>query len=97
MSLLIRSVIAVVVIMQWMPLAAAHDLVCADVACLPLQPPVHRPPGNFHPTLRDGVPMEEDFQHAPEGYYGIACQWAWRRVATPTGLTWGLARDCLSY
>jgi hypothetical protein len=92
-----RLAIAVVALMQFMPLAAAHDLVCADVACLPLQPPVHRPPSHFHPVLRDGVPMIDDFQYAPEGYYGVACLWAWRPVATPTGLKWGLARDCLSY
>ena len=97
MSQLFRSVIAVAALMQWVPLAAAHDWICADVACLPLQPPVHRPPGNFHPTLRDGVPMVEDFQYAPEGYYGVACHWAWRPVATPAGRVWGLARDCLSY
>jgi hypothetical protein len=92
-----RLAIAVVALMQFMPLAAAHDLVCADVACLPLQPPVHRPPSHFHPVLRDGVPMIDNFQYAPEGYYGVACLWAWRPVATPTGLKWGLARDCLSY
>lgn len=92
-----RLAIAVVALMQFMPLAAAHDLVCTDVACLPLRPPVHRPPSHFHPVLRDGVPMIDDFQHAPEGYYGVACLWAWRPVATPAGLKWGLARDCLSY
>lgn len=92
-----RSVIAVLALIQFMPVAAAHDSGCADVACLPLQPPVHRPPGNFHPTSRDGMPMVEDFQEAPEGFYGIACHWAWRPVATPTGVAWGLARDCLSY
>ena len=97
MSRLSRLVIAVVALTQFMPFAAAHDWACADVACLPLQPPVHRPPEHFHPTPWDGVPTVEDFQHAPAGYDGIACLWAWRPVATPTGLTWGWARDCLHY
>jgi hypothetical protein len=97
MSRLLRAVIAVAALIQFTPFAAAHDWVCADVSCLPLQPPAHHPPGNFHPLLRDGVPMVEDFQYAPEGYYGTACLWAWRPVATPNGMTWGLARDCLRY
>lgn len=90
-------VIAIAALVQLMPPAAAHELACTDVACLPLRPPVHRAPSHFHPILRDGAPMVEDFQYAPEGYNGVACLWAWRPVATPAGLTWGLARDCLSY
>lgn len=90
-------VIAGVALMQSISLAGAHDWVCADVACLPLRPPVHRPPAHFHPVLPDGVPMVEDFQHMPEGYFGVACLWAWRPVATPAGMTWGLARDCVRY
>lgn len=92
-----RLVIAAVALTQPISLATAHDRACTDVTCLPLQPPVHRAPNKFHPILRDGVPMVEDFQHEPEGYFGVACLWAWRPVATPAGLTWGLARDCLSY
>jgi hypothetical protein len=97
MSQLSRLVIAVSALVQFMPLAAAHDWGCADVACLPLRPPVHRAPGHFHPVPRDGVPVVEDFQYAPEGYNGVACFWAWRPVATPAGPAWGWSRDCLSY
>jgi len=96
MSRLSRFVVAIFALTQSVLVATAHDFICLDGAC---RPPYYadRALHNFHPRLRDGVPMVDDFQHEPDRYHGVACIWSWRRVATPGGPAWGLAPDCHSY
>jgi hypothetical protein len=79
--------------------ATAHDLSCStDGACFPFGPPYYaqRLP-KFYPGPVDGLPMIEDFQRYPEGFFGVACIWSRRLVVTPAGPVRRLVRDCFSY
>jgi hypothetical protein len=81
-------------------LATAHEFICPDETCFPGYfnpgPPIWRP-HNFHPRLRDGLPLVNDFQTDPEGYHGVGCVWSRRPVASPKGPVWGMVPFCLDY
>lgn len=93
----LSTIIALVALTQSVPVATAHELICPNAACdfLPLWP--HARAHNFHPRLRDGVPLVKDFPNDPEGYYGTGCVWSRRPLATPAGPQWRWARYCVSY
>ena len=76
----------------------SHHLFCPDNACFDLGAPfpakrLHK----FYPRLHDGIPMVDDFQTDPTEFHGVGCIASWRRVVTPEGPGWALARDCWSY
>jgi hypothetical protein len=100
MSRLFTILVAVLALAQFAPRAAAHVWFCPDGFCLdrgslPGWPRARA--HNFHPRLRDGVPLVNDFPNDPEGYYGVGCIWAWRALATPVGPAWRWVRDCVTY
>lgn len=100
MSRLFTLVIAILALMQFVPVATAGGLFCPDGFCvdgeyLPWWPRDRA--HNFHPRLRDGVPVVNDFPTDPEGYYGAGCIWAWHPVRTPNGPVRQWGRYCVTY
>jgi hypothetical protein len=101
MSRLSKRIVAAIAMIAFPSLASAHEWTCGDRACFPyfFQPgyPVEWPQ-NFHPRLRDGVPLVNDFENFPEAYHGVGCVWSWQPVArTPRGLVWGTVPHCIGY
>ncbi len=100
MSRLSTIVVALFVLTQAVPVATAHELICPDAACFRGDFLPHWPRArahNFHPRLRDGVPVVNDFPNDPEGYYGVGCVSSRYPVATPDGPAWRWVRYCVTY
>ncbi len=81
--------------------ALALDWICRDQACFPGDYGPGYPIGRahkFHPRLRDGLPLVNDFRDAPAGYHGVGCVWSRERVMTRKGaLVWAMVPFCLDY
>ena len=96
----LSATVAFLALMQSAPAATAHELICPDAACFSRHTVPQWPRArahNFHPRVRDGAPLVNDFPTDPEGYYGAGCVWSWRPVATPAGPQWAWTRYCVSY
>lgn len=96
---LFKIVLLIVATMPSLSLATAHELICAEGSCFPgdFRPGYPGRAHNFHPHLRDGVPLVGDFQDYPAGYHGVGCVWSRVLTATQKGLVWAMAPFCLRY
>ena len=97
---LLKIVLVIVAAMPSVSQAMAHEWVCPGDACFPGDVGPGYPLGrahNFHPRLRDGVPLVNDFREAPAGYHGVGCVWSRERVMTRKGVVWAMVPFCLDY
>jgi hypothetical protein len=98
---LCKIVLVIVTAMASLPQAIADEWVCSDEACFPGDFHLGYPVGRahkFHPRLRDGLPLVNDFREAPAGYHGVGCVWSRERVMTRNRvIVWAMVPFCLDY
>lgn len=97
---LAKLVFIIIVGMPSLSPAMAQEFICPEGSCFPGDFHPGYPVGrahNFHPRLRDGLPLVNDFQDYPAGYHGVGCVWSWRPVTAGKGLRWAVVPFCLDY
>lgn len=95
-----KIVCVVLAVMASASMAAAGEWGCPREGCFPGDYRPAYPAGrvhNFHPRLRDGEPLVNDFLDYPEAYHGVGCVWSRGVVLTPHGPAWGIVPYCLNY
>jgi hypothetical protein len=98
---LLKAILVIGWAMPGLSPAIAHELFCRGEACFPGDFGPGYPIGRahkFHPRLRDGLPLVNDFRDAPAGYHGVGCVWTRERVMTRKGVVvWAMVPFCLDY
>jgi hypothetical protein len=98
---LCKILVVIVTAMASVSQVTAHEWACSNEACFSgdFRPgyPIGRT-HKFHPRLRDGLPLVNDFREAPAGYHGVGCVWSRERVIMRNGvMVWAMVPFCLDY